>query len=118
MPHLLIRGIKPEQLCEISKPMVEELALVCECGTDNFTLEVLSTTGVFDGKVVPSFPFIEVAWFERGPEVRNRFAEAVTKHVLSLGLPEVEIAFVAYREDSYYINGKSCQNLASAPDNR
>lgn len=116
MPHLIIRGIKPEQLCEISVPLVEELAVVCQCGTDNFTLEVLSTIGVFEGKIVPSFSFIEVTWFERGTEVRDRFAETVTKHVLSLGLPEVEIAFVAYREDSYYINGKSCQNLASSPD--
>lgn len=117
MPHLLIRGIKPEQICDISALLVEELAAICECGTDNFTLECLATVGVFGGKIVPSFPFVEVAWFERGTMVRDRFAETVTRHVLSLGLPEVEIAFTTYTEDSYYINGKSCQNLASLTDN-
>lgn len=108
MPHLVIRGIEVEQVRNISTPLVEELAQICDCGTDNFMLECLQTTAVFNGQVIASFPFIEVGWFERGPEVRNRFAMAITKHVLSLGIAEVEVVFIAYREDSYYINGTSC----------
>lgn len=106
MPHLVVRGIRPEQMAAISVPLVEELAAICECGTDNFTIECLHTTAVFGGSIVESFPFIEVGWFERGQETRDRFAQAVTRHVLSLGIPEVEVAFVAYREDSYYANGE------------
>lgn len=106
MPHLLVRGIQAEQMAAISEPLVEELAAICQCGTDNFTIECLHTTGVFAGKVVDSFPFIQVSWFERGQEVRDRFAQALTKHVLSLGVPEVEIAFTAFQKESYYANGK------------
>lgn len=106
MPHLLVRGIKAEQIAAISKPLAEELAVICECGIDNFTIECLHTTGVFAGEIVDSFPFIEIAWFERGQETRNKFARTVTKHVLSLGIPEVEVAFVTYEKTSYYANGE------------
>jgi phenylpyruvate tautomerase PptA (4-oxalocrotonate tautomerase family) len=106
MPHLLVRGIKAEEMAKISEPLAEELAAICECGTDNFTIECLHTTGVFGGKVVDSFPFIEVAWFERGQQTRDRFAQAVTRHVLSLDIPEVEVAFKAYEKKGYYANGE------------
>ncbi len=106
MPHLITRGIPAEFVRAISRPLVDELARVCDCGTDNFTIECLQTTGVFDGELVPSFPFIEVAWFERGQEVRDRFAQAVDAHLKTVGISEAEIAFVAYQEDSYYVNGK------------
>ncbi|GGE74294.1 DUF1904 family protein [Priestia taiwanensis] len=109
MPHLFIRGMEVEQVKQMSTPLVEELAQICECGTDNFMLEVLHTTSVFGGEVVPSYPFIEVAWFERGQVVRDEFAKAVTKHTLATGLEEVEVAFRTFAEAAYYINGKSCE---------
>ncbi|HWL26914.1 MAG TPA: DUF1904 family protein, partial [Ureibacillus sp.] len=39
MPHLVIRGVSIEEMKRISKPLVGELAEICECGTDNFTFE-------------------------------------------------------------------------------
>ncbi len=108
MPQLLVRGVSVAQMCAISQPLIEQLAAICECGTDNFIVEVMHSTAIQDGQVVASFPFIEIAWFERGEAVRNRFAQTVTEHVRALGIAEVEVAFVTYREDSYYINGESC----------
>ena len=32
MPHVVFRGITTEQLKHISKPLVEKLAEICECG--------------------------------------------------------------------------------------
>lgn len=107
MPQLLIKGISVEQVKTISKPLVQELAELCACGTDNFTLEVMNSTFVFDGKEVPGYPFIEVKWFERGLEIQNEFANIITKQVHSLGIPEVEVAFTTFIESNYYLNGKS-----------
>ncbi|MFT8322246.1 MAG: DUF1904 family protein [Bacillus sp. (in: firmicutes)] len=42
MPHILFRGTTAEQLKTISKSLVEELAMICECSTDNFTFNALS----------------------------------------------------------------------------
>ncbi|MCS7463878.1 DUF1904 domain-containing protein [Paenibacillus doosanensis] len=106
MPQLIVRGIAAEQMCKISESLVKELAEICECGTDNFVIDCLHVTSVFDGSVVETFPFIEIAWFERGLQTRDRFAKAVADHVKALGIPEVEMAFTTYREDSYYLNGE------------
>ncbi|WP_141500533.1 DUF1904 family protein [Paenibacillus luteus] len=107
MPHLIFRGVPADKLHTISLPLANELAVICECGTDNFTMACLHTTNVFGNEAGdPDFAFIEVGWFERGQQVRNRFAQAVTAYVAELGIPEIEIVFHAYREDSYYINGE------------
>lgn len=106
MPHLVCRGLSLEQTCTISKPMIDELARICECGTDNFMLECVSVTSVFEGKIVETFPFIEVSWFDRGHETRDLVAQAITSHIQALGIPDVEVAFRTYREDSYYTNGR------------
>ncbi|WP_281890014.1 DUF1904 family protein [Paenibacillus sp. YYML68] len=106
MPALIVRGISPEAMRTISTPLVEELASICSCGTDNFTIECLTTTGVFGGELVPSFPFIEVTWFERGQDVRDRFAAAIHQQLQSIGIEEAELAFIVYAESSYYINDK------------
>lgn len=108
MPHIVARGISVEQMSKISTSLVEQLAAACECGRDNFMLECIHVTSVFDGGQVKTFPFIEVAWFERGHVIRNRVAAILTEHVQSLGIAEVEVAFRTYREDSYYINGTRC----------
>ncbi len=110
MPQLTFRGIEPRTLSAIAAPLVQELAHVCACGTDNFTLDMLqvTTVSVTDGQPAATYPFIEVAWFERGQSVRDRFAEAATRHLRLAGVPEVEIAFKVYAEDAYYVNGEPC----------
>jgi len=108
MPQLTVRGIDISVMKAVSAALLEELAAICECGTDNFTIDCLLTASVFDGKKVDTFPFVEIAWFERGTPTRDRVADAVARHVRSAGVAEVEIAFKVYREDAYYINGISC----------
>ncbi|MFC0212183.1 DUF1904 family protein [Paenibacillus chartarius] len=107
MPQLTVRGIDVETMRRVSTALVQELAEVCGCGTDNFTLDCMSTSSVFDGAAAATYPFIEAAWFDRGREVRDRFAEAVTRHLREAGVAELEVAFKVYREDSYYVNGKA-----------
>ncbi|CAM3649689.1 DUF1904 domain-containing protein [Cohnella lubricantis] len=108
MPHLLIRGIAPEQIRSVSKPLTEELAAICSCPADDFMLECLHTTAIAGGEFAPSYPFIEIAWFDRGLEAQDRFAEAVDRHIRQgLGLPELELAFRVYRARDYYSAGRS-----------
>lgn len=111
LPQLTIRGIAPERIIAISEALAGQLADVCGCGTDNFTFDCLQTVSAMDGKRVDTYPFVEVAWFERGPRVRDRFAETVTEHLRKAGVTEVEIAFKVYVEDGYYINGVRCDAL-------
>jgi len=108
MPHLFIRGIDPEQVRAASAKLTEELAAICDCPPDYFSLECLATTAAFAGEFVASYPFVEVAWFDRGLNAQDRFARAVDRHLReALGLPELEVAFRTYRERDYYANGEN-----------
>lgn len=110
MPHLLFRGLGAEQLRSIAEPLAGELAVLCGCGTDNFTMNVLPCETVFGAaEEGPAFIFIEIGWFERGRDIRDSFARLVTDYVRKLGSSEIEIVFHAYREDSYYIDGEPVQ---------
>lgn len=106
MPQLMFRGIPAEGVRAISKPLVEEMAAICSCGTDNFTLECLHVTAIFDGEYVEPHPFIDVWWFERGQEVRDRMAAAIDRHVRSLGIAELELSFRVGRVEDFYYNGR------------
>lgn len=109
MPQLLFRGVPAHQLRSISEALAEDLATICNCGTDNFTMECLNTTSVYGGVAEgEAFPFVEIGWFERGQAIRDKFAEVITKHLAQIDITESEIAFRTFREDSYYINGKPC----------
>ncbi|MCQ6562728.1 DUF1904 family protein [Paenibacillus mendelii] len=108
MPQLNVRGIAFDEMAGISSALIHELAGICECGTDNFTIDLLQTVSVFDGRQVDTYPFIEVAWFERGQAVRDRLAEAITRHIRAAGVEDVEVAFKVYRENGYYVNGRPC----------
>jgi phenylpyruvate tautomerase PptA (4-oxalocrotonate tautomerase family) len=106
MPHLVIRGVAPDRLQEAAPQLVEQLSELCQCGTDNFTINIMHTTAVWGGPPQePPFAFVEVGWFERGTAVRDRFARIVTDTLSGLGMADVEVVFVAYREEDYYING-------------
>ncbi|WP_080834616.1 DUF1904 family protein [Cohnella massiliensis] len=118
MPQLLIRGIGPERVRAASRSLIAELAAVCECPPDHIMLECLPTAAFFDGEEVPVFPFVEVAWFDRGEDVRDRFAEAVDRHFRAAGIPELEIAFRTYRPEEYYINGKRAGGSRENPAER
>lgn len=111
MPHLFIRGVTVDQVKTISPSLVQDLADLCACGTDNFTLEIVHSTYVYEGQEVPCHPLIEVKWFDRGQEIQDQFAEIVTKHIQALEIPEVEVAFSTFQESAYYLNGK---NFASS----
>lgn len=108
MPQIMFRGVSVDQVKQMSQPLVEELANICSCGTDNFTLEIPQSTYISNGTEIAMYPFIEVKWFERGQEIRDLVAGAITKHVMDLGLEEVEVAFLTYKEEAYYIDGESC----------
>jgi Domain of unknown function (DUF1904) len=105
MPQLWIRGISVDTLQRIAKPLIRELATICSCGTDNFSIERIAGSTIFYEDDAPNFPFIEVKWFDRGVKVQDQFAAAVTRHLEFAGIKEPEIAFVVYHEEQYYING-------------
>jgi hypothetical protein len=105
MPQLIIRGIEAHKVCKISKEMVDELEALLTCPRNYFTIECINSTYVAEGKIAAGYPFIEIAWFDRGQELQDKVAEIVTKHVKVLGFENVDIVFKVLDKNRYYENG-------------
>ncbi|WP_217595438.1 DUF1904 family protein [Cohnella sp. GbtcB17] len=106
MPHIYFRGLTVEQVQAIGESLETELSAIIGCETGDLMLEVVHTTCIAGGRVAPSYPFVEVAWFERGREVRDAVARCLDKHIRGSGVPEAEVAFRSYRPADYYANGE------------
>lgn len=106
MPQLKVRGIDAEKLKKISKELIDELTEIVGCPRDYFTIECISTTSIFDGELVKTYPFIEVAWFDRGQEVQDRVADTITKYANKIGVQDLDMTFTVFEKNRYYENGK------------
>ncbi|WP_432401935.1 DUF1904 domain-containing protein [Wukongibacter sp. M2B1] len=106
MPQLKIRGIGTNKLKEISKELIDDLTEIVGCPRDYFTIECISTTSIFDGEIVDTYPFIEIAWFDRGQEIQDKVAKIITKYVNKIGVQDLDMTFTIFDKSRYYENGK------------
>lgn len=106
MPQIKIRGVDPQEVCKISKKMVDTLTNMIGCPREYFTIECIHSTAIRDGEVVPVSPFVEVAWFDRGQEVQDLVAQEITCQLKSVGVESIDVAFLTFERHSYYENGE------------
>lgn len=107
MPQIRIRGVKKEDIKIISKEMVDNLERIIGCPRDYFTIEVLNSTFIQDGEETDGYPFVEVAWFDRGQEIQDKVAEEITMRVKGVtGANVVDVAFSTFHKNCYYENGE------------
>lgn len=106
MPIMKVNAIKKEEVMAISNSLIDELEALLKCPRNYFVLEVVANTFVMDGEVVEGLPRIEVYWFDRGQEVKDAFAQIVTKKVRQIGYENLDIIFFDLKEASYYENGE------------
>ncbi|USD60972.1 DUF1904 domain-containing protein [Vibrio sp. SCSIO 43140] len=107
MPHLRFRALEQEMVKTLSSPLVDELLPLMDCPREDFTIEHISSTFFFDAQQSYAYPFVEVLWFDRGQEVKDKVASVITNQVRSVLGKERDVAviFVALEPNSYYDNG-------------
>ena len=105
MPMLRIKGIPQEEVIKESKELIDELVEIIECPRDYFTIELINNTFIFDGKVTAAPTIIEVAWFDRGQEVQDKAAIAITKY-FKKDREYLDVVFQALEHKCYYENGE------------
>ena len=106
MPHIIIKGMRIADVQKISKQMMDELEVIIDCPREYFTLEVVESAFIVDGERVTKDPFVQINWFDRGPEVQNKTAVAITRHICNAGYGNVEMFFIMLERSNYYENGK------------
>ncbi|GAB6154601.1 DUF1904 domain-containing protein [Desulfosporosinus burensis] len=106
MPQIKMRGIELEIVRNLSKQLIDELAVLTQSPRDDFTLEVIHSTFLMDGDVVSGYPFIEIAWFDRGQEIQDQVAQAISRFLNEAGCFSVDIMFTVLEKPRYYENGE------------
>ncbi len=105
MPQIIIKGMKLADVQKISKSMIDELEVIIDCPREYFTLEGIETNFIVDGEIVAKDPLIQINWFDRGQEVQDQTAAAITKHVAAAGYKDIDIFFIMLERKNYYENG-------------
>lgn len=106
MPQLILRGVDPQKILAISSEMLDDLQKIIGCPRGDLTLECLSSTFIADGQISPGYPFVEIAWFDRGQEMQDQVALAVTQALQRAGYESVDIMFTPLAKSRYYENGQ------------
>ena len=106
MPQLKFRGVPIDKICQVSKALINSLTQVIGCPSDSFTLEHIPSTFVMEGKITEEYPFVEVAWFDRGQETQDKVAKIVTDAIKTLGYADVDVFFTVFSKEKYYENGE------------
>lgn len=107
MPQIKIRGIHENDICKISEKMIDNLVEAVKCPRDYFEIECIKSVAIRHGKISDVYPFVEVAWFDRGQEVQDKVANIITKSIREeLNINNIDLAFTIFEKEKYYENGE------------
>ncbi|MGE5086146.1 MAG: DUF1904 domain-containing protein [Bacillota bacterium] len=106
MPHIRFRALNSEQVATLSKTLLTDLASIIQTSEDNFTFELVQTQFFTQGQVSDGYPFVEVLWFERTPEVQQRVATLITENIKELIATDVAVVFQPLLQTNYFENGQ------------
>lgn len=107
MPHIRIRGIEKEVVKAVGKELVDEMVVVMKCPKDIITLEYIETLYIADGiENTGILPMVEIAWFDKGEDVKQKVADAVTRIINSeKEVDRVAVYFIDMIKEHYFANG-------------
>ena len=106
MPHVRFRALQAEQVSKLSKTLVKDLAAIIKTGEDNFTFELVQTQFFNQGQATSGYPFVEVLWFERTPEIQQQVATFLTDNIKKLIDADVAVVFQPLQQKNYFENGQ------------
>lgn len=107
MPHIRIRGMKLEEIQEISGTLINSLEEIMNVSRVHFTLEFIESTFVFDGKLNKNkYPFVNVNLFNKDDETMKKAAEAITNAIKVFDYEDVAVYFNVLNKEHYFENGE------------
>lgn len=108
MPFLRFHTTDVNRLMEVSREMTDRIQEVLQCPREHIVIEVIHSEIVWDGQVVTGeWPFVEVSWFERKPEIQDQVAQIIYNSLKSVGYEAADVYFSVLVPRNYYENGKS-----------
>lgn len=105
MPHIRVRAVEYDHLVSRSGRIVDRLAEKVGCDRSWFTLELVETRFVADGKPCQPNPFVEVLWFPRDAETKKAVA-AILDEELRGRSEYVTVVFTDLERGDYFEKGE------------
>lgn len=102
MPQIIIKGVKREDVINISQNLPQKLADASNTPIDYFTMERPCTEYFSNGDIFDMYPLIEVIQFDRGVDVESNMASIIQEEIKSLGYSECEVYFTHIERQNYY----------------
>lgn len=106
MPVLKLKSIEEEKACAVSTALIDELQELLQCPRDYFTIELVQSRFIKDGKPVKGPAMVEVSWFDRGQQVQDAAAQIITRYMNTVGYENIDVIFHKLEKSSYYENGE------------
>lgn len=100
MPHLRFRGLKLEELNQVSEELISELAKELDTPIDYFTVEHVQS--IFTSS--EQYPFVRVLWFDRGSEKKQLVANIITDYMNRFPYNDVCVYFEDLIKENYFEN--------------
>lgn len=92
MPRVVVRGMKKDDVRDVSGELLTKIETIIERPKDAFTLEAFDSTFFFEGEEV-SQVYVEVSWKNRPTEVCKEVAEAVQEIIKKKNYAKVYVYF-------------------------
>lgn len=101
MPRLAFHAIPTEAVQAAHPALMADFDAILGPAAAHTVFEVVQSTFI----PAPSFPFVEVALFDRGPEIQDALARSLTQRLKEAGCASVDIAFRRMEPRGYYEDG-------------
>lgn len=106
MPFLRFHSTDSVKLSEVSRKMTDAIQQVLNCPREHIVLEIIPSEIVCDGTIgCGDWPFVEISYFERSPELQDRVARIVSDCLKEVGYSDSDVYFLYLNGRNYYENG-------------
>lgn len=102
MPQLVFKGVKEDDVRDLSLTLAKELSEIADTPEDYFTFEYATRTYYSKGEQIKMYPLIEIIQFKREQKVESKMAHHIQERIYELGYTECEVYFLHIHTEDYY----------------
>lgn len=107
MPFFRFYATDRMKLAEVSERLTDRIQAAIGCPREHIVLEWIHAERVCEGRFVSDgWPYVEVSWFKRPPEVQEQVARIVSATLREAGYPDSDVYFHILDASDYYENGE------------
>lgn len=106
MPQMRVRGIELNGLCKISDELIDLVTETAGVDEKYVKIEYFPAQMIRKGTVVESYPNIDIFWFPRTQELRDKVAQAITDFLQGKGYEFVQVTFTEHEGYTFFENAK------------